>query len=70
FSFMSFKYGLDPDVFLYPAVSAFSDILITSSYIWVLSLFSSPNPLGRWSIAALGLLLTILAVYNLVSNFG
>ncbi len=69
FSLMSFKHGLDPDVFLYPAVSAFSDILTTFFYIGVLSLFFSPNPLGPWLVAVLGLSLAILAAYNLVRNF-
>jgi len=35
-SFFSFKNGLDTDVFLYPAVSAISDVLITLFFFFVL----------------------------------
>ena len=69
-SFISFKHGLDPDVFLYPAVSAMSDVLITLSYIFVLAFFFSSNPFGQWFVALLGLLLIILAMHSLLRNFG
>jgi len=68
-SFISFKHGLDPDVFLYPAVSAMSDVLITLSYIFVLTLFFSSNPFGQYFVALLGLFLIILAVHSLLRNF-
>ena len=68
-SFISFKHGLDPDVFLYPVVSAMSDVLITLSYIFVLSLFFSSNCFGRYFVALLGLFLIILAVHGLLRNF-
>ena len=68
-SFISFKHGLDPDVFLYPAVSAMSDVLITLSYIFVLTLFFSSNPFGECFVALLGLFLLILAVHSLLRNF-
>jgi cation transporter-like permease len=38
-SFISFKHGLDPDIILYPIESTVADLLITSIYIAVLSLF-------------------------------
>lgn len=69
-SFISFKYGLDPDVFLYPAVSAFSDIIITSFYILILSLFFSSNPLGLWLVVLLAVSLTILTIHIFQRNFG
>lgn len=69
-SFLSFKHGLDPDVFLYPVVSTISDVLITSSYFVVLSLFFSSNRLGKWVVAFLGLVLLILAGWSLLRNFG
>jgi len=68
-SFTSFKRGLDPDVFLYPVVSAVSDVLITLFYIFVLSLFFSSNPFGRWCIVFLGSFLVILAFHSLLRNF-
>ena len=68
-SFISFKHGLDPDVFLYPAVSAMSDVLITLSYIFVLTLFFSSDPFGQYFVALLGLFLLILAVHSLLRNF-
>lgn len=67
-SFISFKHGLDPDVFLYPAVSAMSDVLITSFYIIILSLFFSSTSSGQWFVALLGLSLTTFAVYSLLRN--
>ncbi len=68
-SSISFKHGLDPDVFLYPAVSAMSDVLITLSYIFVLSLFFSSNSFGQYFVALLGLFLIILALHSLLRNF-
>ena len=68
-SFISFKHGLDPDVFLYPAVSAMSDVLITLSYIFVLTLFFSSNLFGQYFVALLGLFLIILALHSLMRNF-
>lgn len=68
-SFISFKHGLDPDIFLYPAVSAMSDVIITSFYIIVLSTFTSSNIFGQWFLVSLGLLLVVLALYNLIINF-
>jgi len=68
-SFISFKHGLDPDVFLYPAVSAMSDVLITLSYIFVLTLFFSSNLFGQYFVALLGLFLIILALHSLLRNF-
>jgi mgtE-like transporter len=68
-SSISFKYGLDSDVFLYPAVSAISDVLITLFYIFVLSLFFSPNPFGQWLIVSLGLFLMISALISVLTSF-
>lgn len=68
-SFVSFKHGLDPDVFLYPAVSAMSDVLITLSYIFVLTFFFSSNLFGQYFIVLLGLFLITLALHSLLRNF-
>ena len=68
-SFISFKYGLDSDVFLYPAVSAISDVLITLFYIFVLSLFFSSSLYGQWLIVSVGLFLMISALVSVLRNF-
>lgn len=68
-SFFSFKNGLDTDVFLYPAVSAISDVLITLFFFFVLSLFFRSNSFGQWLVAMLGLCLMILASTSLLRNF-
>lgn len=68
-SSISFRHGLDSDVFLYPAVSAVSDVLITLFYIFVLSLFFSSSPFGQWLVVSLGLFLMILALISLLRNF-
>lgn len=68
-SFISFKRGLDPDIFLYPVVSAVSDVLITLFYIFVLSLFFSSNPSSRWFVVLLGSFLLIFALYSFLRNF-
>lgn len=67
-SFVSFKHGLDPDVFLYPTVSAMSDVLITLSYIFVLTLFFSSNLLGQYFVVLLGFFLITLALHSLFRN--
>lgn len=68
-SSISFRHGLDSDVFLYPAVSAMSDVLITLFYIFVLSLFFSSNPFGQWLVVSMGSFLMILALVSLLRNF-
>jgi len=68
-SFISFEHGLDPDVFLYPAVSAMSDVLITLSYIFVLTLFFSSNLFGQYFVVLLGFFLITLALHSLFRNF-
>ncbi len=69
-SFISFRHGLDPDVFLYPAVSAMSDIFITLSYISVLSLFFSGTLEGRLLVVSLSCVLPLLALLSLARNIG
>ncbi len=68
-SFVSFRRGLDPDVFLYPAVASMSDVFITLFYIFVLSMFFSSPSFGRWIVASLGLSLIVLALFSLIKNF-
>ena len=68
-SFMSFKHGLDPDIFLYPAVAAISDILMTLFYILVLSFVSYSTTFSQWFIASLSLCLVVLVSHSLLKNF-
>ncbi|XES77075.1 MAG: magnesium transporter [Candidatus Bathyarchaeia archaeon] len=62
-AFFSFKRGLDPDIMVYPVMSAFAAIFITLCYFVTLHLFSSSW--GIWVIAALGVadLLAVLYIF-------
>ncbi len=60
-SFVSFKRGLDPDTIVYPAVSTVADIVITFSYIGVLTLYFS-GFFGRLAILFFGLINVLLVL--------
>jgi len=67
-SFLSFKHGLDPDIILYPIESTISDLLITMTYILVVSLFFLFGSAGRYLIVFVGLILLFVAAYVLPKN--
>jgi mgtE-like transporter len=62
-AFFSFKRGLDPDIMVYPVMSAVAAIFITLCYYITLTLFS--NSVGIWVIVALGAvdLLAVLYIF-------
>jgi len=62
-SFVSFKRGLDPDIILYPVESTVSDLLITMSYIAVVSLYLSFGFTGQLVVVAIGLVLLLTVLY-------
>jgi len=62
FSFTAFKRGLDTDVVVYPIMSTIADIIITLSYVFILSLFFLFSLVGRCIVVSLGLLLVTLAL--------
>ncbi|MGQ9529940.1 MAG: magnesium transporter [Candidatus Bathycorpusculaceae bacterium] len=68
-SFLSFKYGLDPDIVLYPIESTVADLLITIIYIGVLNIFAFAGFAGQYMLAFTGLVLILCASYFLVRNF-
>jgi mgtE-like transporter len=69
-AFFSFKKGLDPDVMVYPIMSAVASIFITICYIVTLNLFLSPtDTIGVWIVALLGLAHLLLVLYIFPKNF-
>jgi mgtE-like transporter len=69
-SFISFKHGLDPDIILYPIESTVADLLITSIYITVLSLFLANSLLWGYVFAFISLALMLTSTFFLVKNAG
>jgi mgtE-like transporter len=67
-SFISFKHGLDPDIILYPIESTVADLLITSIYITVLSLFLANSFFWGSVFAFISLALLLTSAFFLVKN--
>jgi mgtE-like transporter len=67
-SFISFKHGLDPDIILYPIESTVADLLITSIYITVLSLFLANSLFWGYVFAFISLALLLTSAFFLVKN--
>ncbi|MEM3769615.1 MAG: magnesium transporter [Candidatus Bathyarchaeia archaeon] len=67
-SFVSFKHGLDPDIILYPIESTVADLLITSIYITVLSLFLANSLLWSYIFTLISLALLLTSAFFLVKN--
>jgi cation transporter-like permease len=63
-AFVSFKRGLDPDIMVYPIMSAVASLFITICYIVTLNLFLTNGAIGIWTVVLLGLahLLLVLSV--------
>jgi len=67
-SFISFKHGLDPDIILYPIESTVADLLITSIYITVLSLFLANSLFWGYVLAFISSALLLTSAFFLVKN--
>jgi mgtE-like transporter len=67
-AFMSFKRGLDPDIVVYPIISAGAIIFITLCYIAMLRVFFFLSFVGRFTIAAICLAQVILVLYILAKE--
>jgi mgtE-like transporter len=67
-SFISFKHGLDPDIILYPIESTVADLLITSIYIAVLSLFLANSLFWGYVLAFISSALLLTSAFFLVKN--
>ncbi len=67
-AFFSFKRGLDPDIMVYPIMSAVASIFITICYIVTLNLFLPNSTLGVWTVAALGAAHLLLVIYIFPKN--
>jgi mgtE-like transporter len=68
-AFFSFTKGLDPDIMVYPIMSAVSSIFITICYIVTLSLFLTPNStVGVWTVVLLGVAHLLLVIYIFPKN--
>lgn len=67
-SVLSFKWGLDPDVTVYPVISTVADILVTTCYILVLNCFFY-LPLGQYLVWLFDLIFLIIVCYLFVKNY-
>ncbi|MCW4010850.1 MAG: magnesium transporter [Candidatus Bathyarchaeota archaeon] len=67
-AFVSFTKGLDPDIMVYPIMSAVASIFITLCYIVTLNLFLLNNAIGVWTVALLGGTHLLLAIYIFPKN--
>jgi mgtE-like transporter len=67
-AFVSFKRGLDPDVVVYPVMSAVAVIFITFCFIVMLNLLFFFNYLGLYIVAIFGLSHLVLVLYILLRN--
>jgi len=67
-SFISFKHGLDPDIILYPIESTVADLLITSIYVTVLSLFLANSLFWGYVFAFISLALLLTSAFFFVKN--
>ena len=67
-AFFSFKRGLDPDLIVYPVMSAIASIFITICYVLVLNLFFSFANLGTAAIVGLGVANLLLVLYLVPKN--
>ncbi len=67
-AFFSFKKGLDPDIVVYPIMSAVYSISITFFYIVALNLLFSLNFFGQIVTIMLGLFHLVLVLYILPKN--
>ena len=67
-AFFSFQKGLDPDVMVYPIMSAVASIFITICYVVTLNLFLLNSPLGVWTVALLGVAHFLIVIYIFPRN--
>ncbi len=67
-AFISFKKGLDPDIMVYPVMSAVATIFITLCYVATLNLFFSYRDIGMWTTALLGITHVALVLYIFPRN--
>jgi mgtE-like transporter len=67
-AFFSFKRGLDPDIVVYPVMSAVASIIITFCYVVVLNLFFSFGSIGMVAIEVLAAANFLLVLYFVPQN--
>ncbi len=67
-AFLSFKKGIDPDIVVYPVMSAVSSIFITLCYVVVLNLFFSFGSFGTATVVVLGIANAVLALFLVQKN--
>jgi mgtE-like transporter len=67
-AFASFKRGLDPDVVVYPVMSAVATIFVTFCFIVTLNLLLLTNYLGRYIVLTVGLSHLVLVLFIFPRN--
>ncbi len=67
-AFLSFKKGLDPDIIVYPVMSAVTTIFITLCYLATLKLFFSYPTIGEAATALIGLSHLFVVIFLFLKN--
>jgi mgtE-like transporter len=67
-SISAFRYGLDPDIIVYPIISTISDISVTACYVLVLNAFFFVNSIGRYIIGLIDLIFVLVSLYLVIKN--
>jgi len=67
-SILAFRYGLDPDIIVYPVISTFADILVTVCFILAIGLSFYPGHVGAY-VAGLSDLFFALVVLFILARY-
>lgn len=68
-SALSFRWGLDPDVVVYPVISTIADIIVTACYILIVQLFYQARLLGSGFILFASIIFVGLVSCLIAQNF-
>lgn len=67
-SFLSFKFGWDPDVVVYPIMSSTADSIITVYYALTITMFFLMGSIGRAAVIAISTLYLVISVFISMRN--
>ena len=67
-SIQAFLKGLDPDMIVYPAISTIADIMISFSYITILTLFNSHRFMTVITLSIISIIFTITFIKQFITN--
>ncbi|MEM1586430.1 MAG: magnesium transporter [Candidatus Bathyarchaeia archaeon] len=67
-SFSSFRFGWDPDVIVYPAMSSMTDAIITIYYALIISAFFIFGNVGKAAVIAIAIFYLVFAAFIVLRN--